>query len=184
MSRGLYSLTDIKARCHVDPDSRCWLWRMATLRSGVPHGHAPPGVIGPRRVSCSARRIAWALAGRSLGPAAAIYPACGHRLCVNPAHLRCGTTGDALRAASARGAFRSPERRAQLATLRLERTTPAAVVQAIADAIESGVTAKRAAALHGVSYGLAKRIRLGQHPHQRPPELAGASAFSWAAAIR
>lgn len=180
--RGVYTLDDIYARCSIDDASGCWVWRYACLGNGIPHTHVPAGVIGPRRVSLSARRVSLILSGVEIRPGMSVYSRCGNSMCVNPAHLRQARMSTVLKAAgkaSGGALFRDPRRLAALAQYRESWTVPADVVAAVQADIEAGSTAKAAAKRHGISYWIAKRIYRGEHVHQRPKEFAGASVFSW-----
>lgn len=178
--RGIYTLEDVRLRCVIDDITGCWRWRYSSNACGIPHCHVPAGVLGPKRMSCSARRAAWALAGKRLPDGCAIYPACGHADCVNPTHLARGTTGDALRASNKdRRSMSTPRRLAALAAYRERWTIPAETIRAIEQALRAGLTAKAAAEHVGVRYAIAKQVRRGEHAHQRAKVLRGASVFAW-----
>lgn len=175
MTRGIRTLDDFRGRCIVD-ELGCWIWTLAQGKNGVPVAH----LAGPtHRRSLPARRAGWLLAGKPLREGQAVYlrAACS-TLCVNPDHCRAGRLGDAQRAASKRGSFDTPHRKVQLLQARERQLLPADTVRAIEAAIAGGMTAKRAAQLHGVGEESAQRIRRGEHAHQRQRLVRAASVFA------
>jgi hypothetical protein len=157
---------------------------MAVGKNGVPVCHMPPGTLGlAKRPSMGARRAGWLLAGLPLKPGQVVYlHRCDNPMCVEPKHCRAGFPGDPQRAAAKRGSFATPTRRAQVRANSARQAHPPEIVQTIAALIEEGVPAKYAGAMFGVHKETAEKIARGQHWHQRPNLITGASVFTLAGA--
>lgn len=80
------NLDGIKARCDVNEDTDCWLWRFSVAGSAkVPHGH-----FNGRNLSMV--RTAYRFHTRRPVPAVMIvWRTCCSKLCLNPQHMRQGT---------------------------------------------------------------------------------------------
>lgn len=85
--RGMLTVDQLKARCAVDRATHCWLWQGATS-GGLPklwtldYGRVEKRVMpGPL--------AAWHIS-RQAPPRDGhlVFRSCGHRACLNPAHLR------------------------------------------------------------------------------------------------
>lgn len=95
------------------PDGDCLLWAGACHSSGAP-------IVMWQRQRWLARRLLLALQGRRVN-GKSVYDTCGEPHCMNEAHLRVGTQGDALRNAARNGAYPSGVRRSMLTALGLAR---------------------------------------------------------------
>jgi hypothetical protein len=75
---------------HVNKTETCWLWTGGCIK-----GH---GVFAYNGKNIYAHRFSWLLAGNTIPEGMSILHAphiiCGHRNCVNPAHLRVGTIAE------------------------------------------------------------------------------------------
>ena len=76
---------------HVNKTESCWLW----MGSCNPNGHGQFKYDGTMVLT---HRFSWLLAGNEIPEGMCILHAphviCGHRNCVNPAHLRVGTQSE------------------------------------------------------------------------------------------
>ena len=145
------TLDDIKARS--DEFGDCWLWAGATSSTGHP-------IAKPSGCKCTlVRRLAFSLAGNTLTPRAPIGTVCGHKLCVNPEHLRETTTAAIAKHAGARGAFSSKARCAKIAQAKRKQGK---LTMDIAREIRmSPDTGRVLAARFGVDRSLVTRIKNG-----------------------
>jgi hypothetical protein len=89
--RGITTVSDIKARCKVDPATHCWLWHGGfSSTNGIksPAIYAFDHAAGCKRVMTGTRG-AWNVAhGAAPLPGFLVFRACCNPLCLNPAHLR------------------------------------------------------------------------------------------------
>lgn len=99
-------------RCYADGD--CLLWAGACHSSGAP-------IVMWKRQRWLARRLLLVLAGRRID-GKSVYDTCGESRCMNEAHLRAGTQGDALRNAARNGAYPSGVRRSMITALGLAKS--------------------------------------------------------------
>lgn len=86
--RGIITISDLRARCRVDPASHCWHWLGATSK-GNPRIHTLDYARAEKR-TMSGPLAAWHIAHGEAPPAWAplVYRGCMVRDCLNPAHLR------------------------------------------------------------------------------------------------
>jgi hypothetical protein len=89
------TLEDIRSRCWIDEDTGCWVWRLASDKDG--QGKCSFKMPGGKKTQTTARRVAWILSTGKPIPAGKIiyYIQCRNPLCVNPAHMTCGTKAEA-----------------------------------------------------------------------------------------
>lgn len=184
-SDGVRTLEDLKMRCRIDELTGCWIWGggHGGRTGNVPTVALAAGAVCEGRVTMSARRAAWLLSGREIEPGRLVYRrfTCQSPSCCNVDHLACGGVKLKCRAAGKRGAFSTPERLLQLRKIGPVHTPE--TVASIADAVHvRGLTCDAAAAEFGVDKGTVKRIRRGEHRHQRAQVLRGASVFNMGAA--
>lgn len=99
----------LRHRCYDDGDCQIWIGSVVTKTRVAP-------VVEWQRKRYYARRLLLDLMGRKTA-GMVVYDTCGEARCMNPAHLRVGSQGDALRAAAKRGAFPSGARRSLLSSL-------------------------------------------------------------------
>lgn len=182
-SSGVRSFSDMLDRCRIDGETNCWVWSGGLHVSGVPIVHMPPGVMGPEKASMSARRACWILSGRRVRQGQAVYLAhCGNIRCINPQHCAVGKPGDAQRAAAKRGVFTTAERKAQIQRLNAEQAAPIEKVRAAEAELAEGKGTVEVARAVGLSIDIVQRVARGEHWHQRPRLLRGASVFALGAA--
>lgn len=168
---GVNSIASLRARCHVDEVTGCWLWRQHTTK----HGLAMVSLASSTgRTKSLGRRAALDLSSRKQPTpdhVAYAIESCFEPSCCNPMHARWGTRTERMRQASARGAFNSPERIARLKRLsqQLSKLTPAQRVEA---ATSTG-DCKEIAARLGVSPGRIAQLRRGGEKR------LAASVFEW-----
>lgn len=97
------TLPDIKGRCHIDSITGCWLWRGATSPSNggltlQPRIHATcytTDPTGATKKTQTGNRAAWHTANQKPLPKGwRVFKAdcCTNGLCINPEHLKAGTT--------------------------------------------------------------------------------------------
>lgn len=165
--RGMLTIDRLKARCVVDQASHCWLWQGATS-GGLPklwtldYGRVEKRVMpGPL--------AAWHIS-RQAPPRDGhlVFRSCGHRACLNPAHLReMGSRAEIglhiRRARSRVGTHVEARRRNIRAAMAATGVvpTPADVVRAIR-AAPAEVTGLALAAQYGISHQTVSKIRRGE----------------------
>lgn len=90
---GIRCLADLRDRCRIDTFSGCWLWALGVTHDGQPKVEA---VIEGRRTKTTGGRVAWMFAKGAIPSGRVVYRARGcPKLCLNPAHLSCGTKAEA-----------------------------------------------------------------------------------------
>ena len=163
------TISDVKARCIVDPATHCWLWQRACSTDGVPRIHTLDYARGEKRVMSGPLAV-WNIAHEAPPRAGhLVFRGCQNKLCLNPVHLRQAADqkaiGEHIRRLGSRVGVATESRRANLVKARLASAvtaTPAETVLAIR-AVANGATTNRALArLHGVSEQVVSRIRLGK----------------------
>lgn len=90
-------LARIKERCKIDCD--CWVWSMSVTRTNGgktlnPSVHAMDYKLGKRRLQGGYRAVWQAKTGEPIPDGKIVYrnfKVCTNQLCLNPAHLKCGT---------------------------------------------------------------------------------------------
>lgn len=187
---GIYTLSDIKARCRVDDITGCWHWSMAMRHNGASNGSrsltpsvsVPTGVLGMSRRTLSVARVVWLMQGKPLRQGWVVWRTCRADDCCAPAHQKAGPKAEEgawMRASGHRrgSAHRLAINRRALAV----QAISADVVQAVAEQIEAGRLHREIAADTGVHKSTISRIANGKHFHQRPAVLRGSSVFALAA---
>lgn len=138
----------------------CWTW------NGTIHGNGYGG-ISFRGKFWPAHRLAYVLTNGPIADCLKVCHRCDTPLCVNPAHLFLGTTGDNNRDKHAKGRAPAPPTRTnpdcaargeRVSTAKLTATTVAAIRSALADG-ESGAALGRR---YGVQRAAINRIRRGE----------------------
>lgn len=86
MLGAITDLAGIKARCEVNEDTECWIWRFSVAGGAkVPHAH-----IGGKNLSMV--RVAYEFSrGRPVQKNHIVWRTCCQKLCLNPEHMRQGT---------------------------------------------------------------------------------------------
>lgn len=175
----------IKDRCRIDSITGCWVWTGATSSSNdgttqQPRIHSEDYTRDPSgktRAVQTGNRAAWhAHTGKPIPEGHRVFKtvACTHPLCVNPAHLQCGTTTAWGHSLSARGIFKGQAKRinASRATGRARTHATPAKAREILTSTETGV---QLAARLQISASVVSKVRRGQLPsiHQINNPFAG-----------
>ncbi len=86
MLGAITDLAGIKARCEVNEDTECWIWRFSVAGGAkVPHAHI-------RGRNLSMVRIAFEFwRGKPVQKNRIVWRTCCQKLCLNPEHMRQGT---------------------------------------------------------------------------------------------
>lgn len=167
-TRGLMTVESVKARCIIDRATHCWLWQGATATDGTPRLQTLDFRAIEKR-TMSGPSAVWNIAHQAppmLGWL--VFRVCGHKLCLNPAHLkearnRAGI-GLHIRRAGYRVGTHTDVRRANLVLARAATgllPTHPDIVLAIRAAPRT-TTATELAALYGIAIQTASRIRRGE----------------------
>lgn len=161
------TIDDVRARCDLDPTTRCWLWRGAiAVDCGLPRLHAIDYGRKTKRVMSGPTAV-WNLAHEESPPAGhLVYRTCGCKLCLNPAHLRLAKSQTELMRLVAqsnrlKGTHLEQRRAAAAKGLAAQgiKPTPPEVVQAILRAKGNNCQVARRL---GVHHSVVSRVRLGQ----------------------
>lgn len=185
---GVRTVEDIRQRCRIDTETKCWLWSMAIVRPNgtpTPVVHVSPHVLdmGRKPTTMPAARAAWLLSGHKLNPGDVVWRSvCGAGMCVNPAHLKAGPKSAMYADVSASGRNRGkPERAVVNAKNRQRMLCPPEKVQQAERLFAAGLMQKDVASQVGIDKATARRIRLGTHPNcsTSPRVVGGASVFAW-----
>lgn len=167
---GITTVDDVRARCRVDPVTRCWEWQGAMRsrdRQQQPAMHAFDHAAGEKRTMTGPRAV-WNIAhGSAPLPGYIVFRACCNRLCLNPVHLRearsLAEVGEHRRRA---GVEKGKHVEAKRANIRKAHAaagvvyTPDSVVAEIRSA-DASVTGRSLSHRLGVSENTVSRIRRG-----------------------
>jgi hypothetical protein len=134
----------------VEKTESCWNWTSGVSTSG--YGRAYVCYLGERRfLFGAAHRMSYALAHGALPDGLLILHSCDNRRCVNPRHLRAGTSKDNINDAVVRGRWPKTTRRKlsdeQVRYIRASRGV---------------VPCKQLAAMFGVTGAFVSRVQLGK----------------------
>lgn len=145
------SLQRFESRLERIPFSGCWIWMGASRVSRKwPYGSF--WLDGKLEM---AHRAAWQLFHGAIPDGALICHSCDVPLCVNPAHLFCGSAMDNMLDMRAKG--RSAEGHCVRAA-KIAKLTPEQVTEIRASALSHGKLAK----LYGMSRGAIQHIKEGR----------------------
>lgn len=163
---GIRTPDDLKARCWVDEDTGCWLWRGAVDSHGIPSMWLPALL---RRSSLGVAACLFATGAAPL-PGQAWHCTCTTRYCANPAHRTCGTRSSQMLAARM---TRTPLQRARISAAKRAngKLTDAQRVEIAGSSDILRVIADR----YGISISQAQKMR--RQTQIQPAQ--GASVFSW-----
>lgn len=89
------TLDDIKDRCHIDDDGH-WIWKGAVSEGKWPRIWAPDHTKeGSPMESQTGRRAVWHVCtGKAIPTGWRMIGTCEVDSCLNPKHMKCGTTAD------------------------------------------------------------------------------------------
>jgi hypothetical protein len=176
----ILTVSDLRARCVIDPASQCWIWQGGTSRN-------TPSVytldyLRAEKTALPGPRAAWYIANQRPalpGWIMARGMKC-HSLCMCPAHVRVYSSRTELRTAEGlSGRHKGIVSEARKASLRRawavgNGVTPPDVVAAI-QAADATVQGRTLARLYGVSDSTVSNIRSGKlHKSSRPQALEAA----------
>jgi hypothetical protein len=87
------TLDDIKDRCHIDDDGH-WIWKGALSDGKWPRIWAPDHTKeGSPMATQTGRRAVWHVStGKAIPTRWRVFGTCEVDRCLNPAHMKCGTT--------------------------------------------------------------------------------------------
>jgi hypothetical protein len=164
--RGIRTVQDLLARSRRDPFTHCWHWLRA-MSHGKPAIHTYDHEFGDKRVMSGPRAV-WNIAHGESPGARVIWRRCGHRDCVNPAHMQAMPDHASMFAAMTRqGRYKGARSDAQKEiTLRMrmklaQNITPMHVADEIRG-MPKTVTGRAIAQQFGLSETTVSRIRLGR----------------------
>lgn len=153
---GLASAEDMRLRCHCDPATGCWHFRLASGKSYAKGQRQMVWLFGGRTTTPT--RAMWEFStGRPIPPGLIVYRRCDSHDCVNPGHLRCGPKVDEVRMNVKRGTFNTPAKQASARAAGMWRSklTPELRVWIM----ESSQTGVEVARVLGMSQGRINCIR-------------------------
>lgn len=165
-------INKIKDRCRIDELSGCWIWTGATSVSNGGQTHQPRAwsvdyskdLSGKTKTVQTGNRAAWhAVTGKPIPEGHLVFKAacCTNGLCVNPAHLQCGTTEDWGKSVAAKEIWKDQQTRIQAnrAIGRARSVVTPELVREIQSSSESGLSF---AARTGIPNSVISRVRRGQ----------------------
>jgi len=185
---GIRCLEDVRQRCHVNDVTGCWEWRLSMANDSVPRAYVPPEVVQAigthARHDMTVMRLAWALAGNKLEPRHRVWRSrCDCKTCVNPAHMKSGTTAewgaDLRRTGRMVG---RPQKLAQLKQISMARATPPELIREAERLLDEGLTSREVGQRLGLNHNVMADVRAKRHVHSTTSAKAClplASVFSW-----
>jgi hypothetical protein len=187
---GIKTLDDIKARCWIDPDTGCWIWKQSFSTNKGKRGRPQCSVAdkdGGKRRTLSAASLAWVLAGKEVPKGQIVYRSvCKDTACVNPAHGGCRTQAAHIKALVRSGVMNSTSiaRKQAARAMGLKCATPVEKVREVEGLLEQGLTKTEIARQVGLTKCTILKIARKRHPHSSNAMRVapGASVFTWAAA--
>lgn len=107
------NLEDVRQRCFINEETGCWEWRGALSDGKWPRIHAPNlSIEGGKFMVQTGRRAVWQLStGKAIPKGYRVYGTCQCNLCLNPGHMKCGTTAELGRLSQRMGRFKNSPRR-------------------------------------------------------------------------
>lgn len=165
-------LDQIKGRCRIDDFTGCWVWAGATSPSNggltnqprvwTPDYSKDPS--GKTKTVQTGNRAAWhAYTGKPIPTGHRVFKSsiCFNGLCVNPAHLQCGTTGEWGKLVTQKAIWKGQKTRIQAnrAIGRTRSTVTPSLAREIQASNETGV---QIATRTGLSYSIVSKVRKGQ----------------------
>lgn len=188
--KGVRTLEDIRLRCRIDEETKCWHWSMAISDGGKKRSSRTPRVSvyesvvdsnasDDRRVTVSVGRVAWVQSGRKLPCGWVVWRTCPNDDCCAPHHLKAGTKAEEGAWMAASGRRRGDPRRAaiNLRNVAAAQAVSLETVRAIEVQIAEGRMQRDISAEFGVHVATISKISTGKHLHQRGG-VRGASIFN------
>lgn len=167
--------TFLEARCTLDPETGCLLWKLAV-----------PGDGTLRATVCniyglSVRRMVWQLTHpkSDLG-ARRPFASCGNELCVNPKHIKARTVKEAHQAAAKAGSYACPIAHAKRAAAARERRSKDHEErrQQIHEMRKQGATYKQISEAVGLCWRDVGKVVRGEK-WENNQAAANSSVFNW-----
>lgn len=173
---GIRTLDDLRLRCRIDEDTRCWHYGGKELRRQT--STVEPRVwLADRRSAVTVPKAAWLLAGKPLKDGHSVWTRCRTYCCGNPAHLMAGSKAQWGKWVSAQGHMRGrPERAAINRRIKLETGQCALTMELAGWIRESSQTGREIAQVLGVSEYVVSKVRRGR----TYTAATVASVFGWA----
>jgi hypothetical protein len=177
------TLDDIRAKCLIDPVTRCWNWTGSKSQDGMPRIWAFSHSHGAKNYMPGTRAV-WNIAhDRAPLPGWFIIRACGNTSCLNPVHLKelrsRKEIGKHVRRAGWLVGNSTEQRRATIklafAASGAVQTAPETVIKIHQEPAE--VSSAEVARKYGVSRTIVSRIRLGKSYRQLLAPIAGSQAL-------
>lgn len=185
---GIKSLEDLRQRCRVDEQTKCWVWAGGTsVTKGyeVAYANYSPDGESATRKQMPAARAAWIASGRKAEKGRIVYRCCETKLCINPAHHKCGSRKEAGDFLAQTNRLKGSEKRiAANFKNRLKQTTSIDRVKAVESAIASGKKRYEIARELNIDLTTIRKISSGRHVYSsgRTLTLKTASIFSFGVA--
>lgn len=165
-------LEKIKSRCHIDDITGCWVWKGAVSRSNGGQFNQPrvysedytADATGKTKVVQTGNRAAWhAATGKPIPNGHRVYKSarCTNGLCVNPAHLECGTTADWGAAVAKKGHWKGVNDRIQ-ANRAIARTKTEVTPELAREILASHETGRAISCRLKLHVSIVSRVRTGQ----------------------
>ncbi len=178
-------LQRIKSRCRVDSITGCWIWTGATSKSNggttvQPRIHCEDytrDASGKTKTVQSGNHAAWhAFTGKPIPAGHRVFKTacCTDGMCVNPAHLQCGTTTEWGSSLTSKGIWKGQATRIR-ANRAIGRTRSHVTPAMAAEILKSNETGLQLAARLQIGDSVVSRVRRGQLPsiHQINNPFAG-----------
>lgn len=155
---GIRDLGSLMGRCYCDPQTQCWHFRTARGRA-MPKSNRTHAVWVTGRGSVSVTRVAYEFAtGKEVPDGMMVFRACSSYDCINPKHLRLGTSAELGRLITEQGRYKGQIHRLVAARQNgaKRRKISAEMRVEIVRSTESGIAVARRL---GLSSSIVYRIR-------------------------
>lgn len=166
------ALQKIKDRCRIDSITGCWLWTGAVAMSNGgatkqarihTEDYTQDETGNTKRVQ-PGNRAAWhALTGKPIPAGHRVFKTadCNDTLCVNPAHMQCGTTNDWGNSLASKGVWKGQAARIR-ANRAIGRTRSNVTPSVAAEILNSNETGQQLSARLQLGPTVVSRVRRGQ----------------------
>lgn len=156
------TLDDIKGRCHIDDDGH-WIWKGALSEGKWPRiwapDHTQPG--SPMKVQVGRRAVWHVSTGQAIPKGWRVFGTCPVDRCLNPGHMKCGTTAEWGEHVSKSGIHAGNVRRLAAAR-QLGRKRSVMTAETRMEIITSPETGRALARRLGISEQTVSKVRRGQ----------------------
>lgn len=191
------TLDEVRAQCDIEEEGGCWLWEgglsggipriyapdlaatetrlnealRVAFESPRPNKWIKAALVeamSPVMEAQAGRRAVWQIAtGKPIPQGFQCYTKCLNELCVNPAHIRCGSGEEVGRFTAKVGRYRNQPRRI-LANNRTARRRSTVKPEHYAEILLSSESGLAVGARLGYSRSIVSRIRTGKATAHRP----------------